>query len=202
MDTAGIPTMTTANTVLTISLLAFTSVAALVDVRTKKLPNRLVVPVFFAGLLFHIVFGAIDAGFLGAGRGLLYSLAGFGVGFGVLLVLWLIGGGGGGDVKYMGALGAWLGPALTAYVLMGAGLLVAMGSVLVLVTQVFRLGMTRTKQRYLAAAQSTRGGKGKRKAKRERPEERQARAVRRRLLPFAVPAALATWGVLLVTWIK
>lgn len=80
---------------------AFALVAAVIDFRTRKIPNWLTVPLFFAGLVFQTV--------VGGWWGLLHGLAGFGVGFGVLFVMWAIGGGGGGDVKFMGAAGAWLG---------------------------------------------------------------------------------------------
>ena len=80
-------------------MMIFTPVALLIDVKTKKIPNKLTVPVFAVGLLFQIA----------VGFGLLFALGGFAVGFGLMLVLWLIGGSGGGDVKFMGALGVWLG---------------------------------------------------------------------------------------------
>jgi prepilin peptidase CpaA len=49
---------------------------------------------------------------------------GFLIGFGTLLVLWVIGGGGGGDVKLMGALSVWLGAKLVTQVLIVSVILV------------------------------------------------------------------------------
>ena len=46
------------------------------------------------------------------GIGPLWALAGFAVGFSLLIVPWLLGGGGMGDVKMLAALGTWLGPLL------------------------------------------------------------------------------------------
>jgi len=86
------------NLVFVLVVGAFTAVAAVSDLRTRRLPNWLTVPAFAAGLLAHTVVN----GFAGLG----FALLGFATGFGLLLVLWLIGGGGGGDVKLMGALGA------------------------------------------------------------------------------------------------
>jgi prepilin peptidase CpaA len=87
----------------------FTGAAAVWDFRTRKLPNVLTVPAFAAGLLFHTVFGGLSY----SQEGLLFALTGFAVGFGMLFLLWLVGGISGGDVKFMGALGCWLGTWLT-----------------------------------------------------------------------------------------
>ena len=89
-------------TVFLVCVAAFTALAAGFDLRTKKLPNRLTVPALVAAFVFH--------GATSGSSGQLTALAGFATGFGILLVLWIVGGGGGGDVKLMGALGAWLGP--------------------------------------------------------------------------------------------
>ena len=149
-------------------LLVFTLAAAVCDLRTRKLPNKLTVPAFLLGLAYHAIWG----------QGLLFSLGGFAVGFGVLFVLWLIGGGGGGDAKLMGALGAWLGAPHTVIVLMLSIIFVVLGSVAVLVSQSLSSGIDRTKRRYL-----------------DRPEGESTAEVKakRRLLPFGVPVALATW---------
>ena len=85
-----------------IAVLVFTIIAMVTDLSTRKLPNWLTVPAFVAAIVFHT--------FTSGWRGLGLCMGGFAVGFGLLLVLWLIGGGGGGEVKLMGALGAWLGP--------------------------------------------------------------------------------------------
>ena len=91
----------TGNWVLAAAMVAFTAVAAGWDLREKRIPNKLTLPVFFAGWIYQAVYhgwgGLADAGL------------GFLVGFGVLFVLWFIGGGGGGDVKLMGALSVWMG---------------------------------------------------------------------------------------------
>ena len=93
-------------------VMAVVAVAVTIDLRTRRIPNWLTVPAFAAGMLFHIVTGGWS-GFLFAGGG-------FAVGFGILLALWLIGGGGGGDVKLMGAIGAWLGAPITLIIFFGS----------------------------------------------------------------------------------
>ena len=103
-------------TAFCLAVVTLTLVAAVVDWRTRRLPNWLTVPAFLAALLFHATLG----------KGILFALAGFGVGFGILLLLMMVGGGGGGDVKLMGAVGAWLGAKLILYVFVISALLIAL----------------------------------------------------------------------------
>lgn len=97
------------------------AVATVTDLRSRRIPNWLVLPFLVAGLVF---------GGLHGWHGLLYSLAGLGVGaifFGILSVM---GGMGMGDVKLCAAIGAWIGPSqmLTALVMTGiAGGVIALG---------------------------------------------------------------------------
>src|SRR5438270_8400 len=65
----------------------------------------------------EILSGALD--------GLLFALAGFGLGFALFFVLWVLGACGGGDVKLFAALGAWVGPALAVGVLAGTVVVLA-----------------------------------------------------------------------------
>lgn len=164
----------------------FVLIGAIVDFRSKKLPNWLTVPGFVAGVLFHAVRGFATNGWWGLGGELLDCLGGFATGFGILLVMWLIGTGGAGDVKLMGALGAWLGTWLILQVFFVSTLFVILGSVGVLAWAMVTAGMERTKQRYL---------KNQASGKPSSTTAEDAR-VRRRLMPYGVPVALATWVVL------
>lgn len=137
-------------------------VAALLDLRSRRIPNWLTVPFLFVGFAFQIVWQGWE--------GLTFALVGFATGFGVLFVLWLIGGGGGGDVKLMAALGAWLGPKLILITFLLSAVLVLLAAV---ATWVVRGAGT------LAA----------------RPDEPRKKRPRQRV-PYAVPLALATWLVL------
>jgi prepilin peptidase CpaA len=167
----------------------FAAIAALWDWRTNRLPNSLTVTAFLAALVFHIVVGAVEGGWRGVGEGLFTALAGFATGFGILFVLWLIGGGGGGDVKLMGALGAWLGPERTLWVFLISAGLVMFGSVGVLAWQASRNGVGRTRARYFNRLPVTIDGKT-------------VQGPRRRVLPYGIPVALATWCVLAYISIK
>jgi prepilin peptidase CpaA len=77
-------------------------VAAMIDWRTFKIPNLITMP-FAAGALTYY---GVSYGY----SGLLFSLAGLAVGLLILLVPFMLGGLGGGDVKLLGMVGAFLGP--------------------------------------------------------------------------------------------
>jgi len=96
----------------------FVLVAAISDYRTRRLPNWLTVPACGAAIVLHTAVNGLT--------GLTFAMLGFATGFSILLVLWLIGGGGGGDVKLMGALGAWLGASLTVHVFLFTAALAAL----------------------------------------------------------------------------
>ncbi len=71
------------------------------DLRWRRIPNCLTLPAIALGFLLN---------FLGNGwNGLIFAFFGFLVGMGLLILPYLLGGMGGGDVKLMGALGAMLG---------------------------------------------------------------------------------------------
>lgn len=163
--------------VFLIGVAALTLTAAISDSRTRRIPNKLTVPCFFAGLIYQLAFN----GWSGLGDGLL----GFAVGFGPLFVLWMIGGGGGGDVKLMGALGTWLGFKMTLYALIGSAVCVLIGTMLVMLWGVVTKGARRTKEQYLAT--------GKGQTKPETPDQKQ----KRRIMAYAVPVAVATWAIVI-----
>ena len=165
----------------------FTLTAALIDMRWRRLPNWLNVAALVAALVAHTVISGLS--------GLGFALLGFITGFGILFVLWLIGGGGGGDVKYMGALGAWLGVELTVAVLVLSGVFAVVAGARVLVWQFCRLGPAGVKKRFLSSGNGRTSRGGTRRKKRTQQE----RTVSRRLMPFAVPAGLATWCVLIAS---
>jgi Flp pilus assembly protein protease CpaA len=74
---------------------------AIVDWRQFRIPNAFTVPFSLAGVAYHGWF----SGWAGMGQ----SLIGLLVGFAILLIPFILGGFGGGDVKLMAAIGAWVG---------------------------------------------------------------------------------------------
>lgn len=106
-------------------LLAVTAAGAAWDVRSGRVPNELTYTAALAGLALNAVVRPAGIGLGSAALGLL-------VGFLPLFVVYLAGGLGGGDVKLMAAVGAFLGPLSTAYALLYACLVGAVLSVAVI----------------------------------------------------------------------
>src|SRR6516164_4837452 len=92
--------------------LALTISAALLDWRSRRIPNLLTVPGLLLGVLAH--------GLLSGWHGVLTSLEGAGLALVILLPLVLLRGLGAGDWKLMGAVGALLGPIMFLFVLLGS----------------------------------------------------------------------------------
>lgn len=170
----------------------FTLVAAVMDLRTRRIPNWYTVPAFVAALIFHIATG----GFSGLGT----AMAGFGVGFGILFVLWLIGGGGGGDVKLMGALGAWLGATYTLFVIILSAVLAAFFSIFFVFAAVSQHGFSAVRKRHFDRPGANSSPKKKKSG--DAAEEASKAKSRRRLLPYALPVACSTWAILIWQIIK
>jgi prepilin peptidase CpaA len=92
--------VTDPRTVVLFCLLAY---AAVIDVRSHRIPNRLVL----AGLGFGLIYSAFVP-FWGQ-HGFMWALGGAAIGFGVLFPLWLLRMMGAGDVKLMAMVGSLLG---------------------------------------------------------------------------------------------
>ncbi len=161
----------------------FTAAAAVWDWRYWRIPNKLTLPVFVLGWIYQAAFhgwaGLADAGL------------GFACGFGVLFILWLVGGGGGGDVKLMGALSVWLGFALTLNVLIASTLMVIFGTAAVITWSMVTNGFRKTQDRYLATGKVR--GKKNQPVVKETLDQRQ----QRRVMGYALPVAVATWVIML-----
>jgi len=165
-----------------VAAVGLTAAALATDLLWRRIPNKLTVPAFLGAVLFYTAaYGQ---------RGLWFALAGFLLGFGMLLVLWLLGGGGGGDVKLMGALGAWLGWRQTFYVLIASTVLVALGAVVLMFMEWLMGGLG-----FLKGGTKVHrgGGSGGRRGRKEAAARKWR--VRREVMPYALPVALATWGV-------
>lgn len=155
----------------------FTAIAAVLDYRTKKIPNWLTVSAAVLGLAYN--------SFAPGGLGPLAALAGLAIGFALLLLPWLLGGGGMGDVKLLAALGAWMGPVLILVSFGAAAMLAACGAIVIMAASAVTDGFSATRRRYIQTANTggtASSGSSPRKT--------------RRVLPFAVPVAMGTWLVL------
>jgi prepilin peptidase CpaA len=155
----------------------FTAAAAVWDHRYRRIPNALTVPVFLAGWVYQGLFH----GWSGLGQGAM----GFALGFGMLFILWMIGGGGGGDVKLMGALSVWLGFHLTLLVVILSTVLVVAGTFGAVLWALACGGLRREIEQRAATGNSKSGA-----ATAPAPQQR-------RIMAYAIPVFVATWLILI-----
>ncbi len=183
----------------------FVLAAAVVDMRTKKLPNWLTVPGCLAGLVYHLAAGYLgtapqflrighpEGGWSGMGAGGLFALKGFAVGFAILLPLFLFANGKAGDVKLLAALGTWVGWFHILLIVIASGVFTVLLSVGFLLWQISSRGVMQVRRRYFSrfdpASMPQRPG--------ESTEELRHRwHIWRRVLPYGLPVALGTWVLL------
>jgi prepilin peptidase CpaA len=101
-------------------------IAAVSDLRTRRIPNGLTLPVLAAGLVWAGWNGGLPGLAEAMGACLLLALP--------FVLLFLFAGGGAGDAKLMGMIGVWLGLAHGAIVLFcvaAAGIIFALGRAIV-----------------------------------------------------------------------
>jgi prepilin peptidase CpaA len=162
--------------------------AAVTDVLRFKVHNALTLPLLVGGLAYHSVNHGVD--------GFVASLAGAMLGFGVLIGFYLMGGMGGGDVKLLSAIGAWLGLYLTFWIFITSSLAAGVYA-LVLVVRHRMAGETWTNLRIiwyrLAAIGRHFAAEDSVEAEVKRPDRRG------RIVPFA--AMVAVGVVVTVAWL-
>lgn len=117
--------MTSALTIPAAVVLATSFIAALTDVARFKVYNVLTYPVLLSGLAYHALTGG-SAGFTNSMTGILF-------GFGVLLLPYMLGALGAGDLKFVAAIGAWMGMAEMFWVLVLGALANGVYSLIVVV---------------------------------------------------------------------
>jgi prepilin peptidase CpaA len=162
-----------------------TLAASATDLWKFKVYNILTIPMLASGLVVST--------FLGGWGGLASSLLGAGLGFGLLVVFYALGGVGAGDVKLLTAVGAWLGPYLTYQVFVAAALFGGAYAVALLLA---RAGIVGLAVELIAAKQTLLSpGSWKRpestiEAEVRRPDRR------RRLVPFAAMTCLGFFATM------
>lgn len=125
--------MPTIATLHLVTLAALVLVAAFTDIRSRTIPNWLTGAGFLLGLILQIA----QRGWI---PGLREALLGAGLGFAVYLGLFALRAMGGGDVKLMGAVGAFTGPQDWLLVFVLASVI---GGVLALISLLTRGGLVR-----------------------------------------------------------
>jgi prepilin peptidase CpaA len=93
--------------------LTIASLACVTDLNSRRIPNGLTFGAALLGFLYQFLSGGFD--------GLGQAAAGWVVGAAIFIVPFALGGLGGGDVKLLAALGAWLGPADVLWLSLYAG---------------------------------------------------------------------------------
>ncbi len=165
-------------------LIAAISWSAIVDLRSRRIPNWLTLPLLVAGLA-------------GAGMGYLpitfgQSWAGLGIGFAMAFAVFALNAMGGGDVKLMAAIGAWVGPLLVFEVFAAA----AIFGMIIVVAQSAASGRLGELFRGTAALAARAAATRDLSCPAELADETTSG---RKPLPFAVPALAGTLLVLLAT---
>ena len=156
-----------------IAVVAFTAAAVFTDLKSLRIPNWLTVPSFAIAVLFYVL---VDGW-----AGLQFSLLGFATGFGILFLLWVIGGGGGGDVKLMGAIGAWVGALPVLAIFIGS-------AVFAVLCTIAMMAMNKVNGQQLIQAQASSGE--------TQPISSKNNPLKQHV-PYAVPVAMATVCVVL-----
>ncbi len=160
--------------------------AAMTDARSFRVPNLLTLPLLLLGVVYH----SFTSGLGGFQASMLGAL----IGFAIMLVMYMLGGMGAGDVKLVAGMGAWLGVEMLIYVFAVAAAGTLVYSLVLLVRQ-GRLG-TVVIQIQVALMQMLAIGKHLKREEDERIEAMvQHDDRRKRLVPFAVMVAL---GVIVV----
>lgn len=170
--------------VFVLAVMLLTGIAAYTDIRFWKIPNKLTLPFFALGWIYQASFWGLP--------GVADGFWGFLIGFGTYFILFAVAGGGGGDVKLMGALSVWLGFRLTLVMMVMSTVIVILDVAAVTLYKVMRYGTKKWKRDHLATGKTDERGKSVHRT--ETSEEKQ----KRRILPFAVPVAMATWLLMLL----
>jgi prepilin peptidase CpaA len=116
----GSATRLVAGSVFTLLL----AIACVADIRTRRIPNRLVAVLSVAGLVFSVTTAPHPW------QGFVSGIAGLGLGLALWIPFYALRWLGAGDVKLFAAAGAWLGPARTlegAFIAAIAGGVLAIG---------------------------------------------------------------------------
>lgn len=169
--------------ILIVCTSVFTLAAAYIDYRTQRIPNKLTVPAFLLGWVYQF--------YAHQWSGLLDGLAGFAIGFGMYFVLWIVGGGGGGDAKLAGAVSVWLGFQKTLGMIIASTIFVILGTGFVMLYGMLTKGVYRTKNQMLPSSDTA--GKTKKELKLLKFNKGRVG------MTFALSLALATVAVTLVT---
>lgn len=146
------------------------TIAMVTDYRSRRIPNWLTASAFLSGICYQLCMHGL--------AGMVDASTGFGIGFSLLFGLWLLGGGGGGDVKLIASLAVWLGARQTIWVLVGSAALIAFCTFVVFCYRLVTYYSGRSAGRFAAGPLRFPSA--------------------RLVVPYALPVGCATWAILLV----
>ena len=112
-------------------IVCFLFLATASDIRTRRIPNRLTFPAAAVGVILN----TYQSGW----EGCIMSVAGLALGMAFLLVPYMMGGMGAGDVKMLGALGALGGPKIISYGFIFGAILGGIGGAVALIMKRLRI---------------------------------------------------------------
>jgi prepilin peptidase CpaA len=113
-----------------ILLLILLIICVVTDLKERKIYNKVLFPVFVVAIIYHLVNGGVS--------GFTASLLGATVGLAILLIPYLMGGMGAGDVKLLAVIGAIKG---IGFVLMTSLYMAIVGGIIGLLILLFRKGI-------------------------------------------------------------
>lgn len=113
-------------------LLALLAICVVTDIRKRKIYNAVLMPFLVTALIMNTIISGL--------HGLTDSILGCAAGFGILLIPFLLGGMGAGDVKLLAVIGAIKGP---IFVLIAAVYMALAGGIMALIIILFKKGIRR-----------------------------------------------------------
>lgn len=183
--------------VFVLLLLSLLALAAVIDIRTARIPKPLTISIAVSGLMINGIrgcwLGSLDlevwelgkgSVWLGGLDGFLFSVVGLLFAFIVFFGMYLLGSCGGGDVKLCAAIGAWIGAIYTIFLLFATVV-----TLVIWIVGKIALGGTRSLKQAQKARVQLKNPKANAKSK-ELPRGR---------MTFSLPAAVA--AAMVMFWV-
>lgn len=179
--------MTTLHLMTLIPMLALMLLAACIDASSRRIPNWLSLPMLVAGIAQSFLPGHLVT----PGYAVLGMLAGFGLTF----IPFALDAMGGGDVKLLSAIGAWVGPETVLLIFM----VEAIVGMMIILTQAAWQGRIRVLARNTAMVAINLVHMGEVGVEHAVSTGKQCHSVDRPL-PYAVPTLIATLMIFATRW--
>jgi Flp pilus assembly protein protease CpaA len=130
-------------TMIDLFLLLILLICVITDVKSRKIYNKVIYPALLIGFIYHFVSGGWE--------GLSHSFIGFLIGLGLLLIPYMMGGMGAGDVKLLALVGALKGG---SFVFESFLYMALVGGIIALGIILFRSGVLKSLIYFLSSLKS------------------------------------------------